>query len=538
MDKRKIEYTNVLNNIFKHDEFKDEQLKIIDATLYDRKDTIIIINTGYGKSLCYQFPSVYRNTTSIIISPLISLMQDQMNKMIEKGIPTCCLNSAQKDRHRIINQILNGDYRIVLITPEYFVNARNILETINDRVGIELFAVDEAHSISQWGSDFRPSYRKLCKLKEWFPSIPVMALTATATLKVLDDLYEVLNLNNPLVIYGNIRRENLKILIHQKSKDPLTDLISVLFDSGTKMNSSVIIYCQTRKDTEKLVKLIQNEIGIKCGAYHAGLSHEKRNDIQNKFMNDEITCIIGTISFGMGIDKPNIRKVVHYGSPKDLDSYYQEIGRCGRDGKYGECHIYYRNSDFATNKHFIKQVIDDDVRKTRKELLSRLNDYLHTETCRHQYLVKYFNGKLFDASTCKDMCDNCLNKFVPKKENFSKQAFLMLKTVKKVNGYFGLQYPILLLRGSNSKKVKYFHKTFELFGGGKKYSAKYWTEFGNILLLNNYIQEKIGKGKFGSTIKITGKGLDWLDEYEVTKAFEGKEIALEFSVTPVLEELS
>src|SRR5579885_2633576 len=280
--------------------------------------------TGSGKSLCYQFPAVFSNKTSIIVTPLISLMNDQQIKMEELNIPVCCLNSTIFNKNELKDEIFQNKYRLVYMTPEYLITQKSFLNQLSKNKILQAFCIDESHCISTWGNDFREAYKKLNYIREWFPEIPIMTFTATATKKVQNDIINILKRKNPLIIKTTFDRPNLIIKVFPKGISPIKDLLPII-----NKNEHTIIYCQTRKNTDQISELLKKN-NIVSGNYHAGMNSDERDKIHKKFSLKEISCIVATIAFGMGIDTI-IRKVIHYGIPKDMESYYQEIGRAGRD---------------------------------------------------------------------------------------------------------------------------------------------------------------------------------------------------------------
>ena len=380
--------------------FRDFQKEIIEDVI-SGKDSIVIFPTGGGKSLCYQYPATYLNKKSVIISPLISLMTDQQLHLTHRGINCVCLNSETKTHRSLLTS--RPSYalekaNVIYCTPEFFANNLNLFKSLKD---ICMFAIDEAHCLSEWGHDFRPSYRNLNIIKKTFPSIPVVALTATATPQVLDDIFEVLGLNLAHQYQLGTMRENLSINVREKSDDILSDL-------AINPDESTIVYTQTRKNTEKIYKLLISA-GVKAGYYHAGLTPEHKHKTHTLFVRDEIKVMVATICFGMGIDKPDIRKVINYGSPCNLETYYQEIGRAGRDGMPSEVVMFHSDGDYGVNSFLIGK---SDIHHVKSKLLNTFQKYiLNVTKCRQVMIEHYFehgnlDGDISDNGKC-GICDNC-----------------------------------------------------------------------------------------------------------------------------------
>jgi ATP-dependent DNA helicase RecQ len=492
-------YKKRLKKYFGFSKFRKNQKKIINAVLKDNKDVCTIMFTGAGKSLCYQFPAVFSKKTVIVISPLISLMKDQTIKLENSNIKSVCLNSTVSDKEKIKKKIIKNKYRLVYTTPEYIINQEEFLLELYNEGNLLMIAVDESHCVSSWGHDFRPSYKEIQKIKLLLPDIPLMALTATATPKVQEDIINTLRLNDPYIVKTTFDRPNLKIRLYPKDKI-ITDLLPLVSD-----NKTCIIYCQTRKDTEKISQKLSQK-GIKCDAYHAGLASVQRDIIQEDFIYDNITCIVATIAFGMGIDK-TVRRVIHYGVSKDMESYYQEIGRAGRDGLEAECILFHGGADFNTSSYFINKIENITYRNHKMDLLSTMKKYVYSNECRRKLILEYF-GESYKNENCK-MCDNCLNTNDSLKVDFTFDTILLLDAVYKTGNMFGMNSIINILRGCKRKNIIKF-KLFPFYGKGSKHSEKWWKIFFRMIINQGFLKEKaISKGH-GTSIYRSNKGFDFL----------------------------
>ena len=472
-------------------------------------------------------PAIILERPSVVISPLLSLMEDQRIKLEKLGVKACCYSSSISDRSKMRKDILNGEYRVIYITPETVINSKDLLQELNKLHGLSVVAIDEAHCVSLWGNTFRSSYLQLSCLKEWMPKVPILALTATATQKVEKDMITSLKLKNPLIIRTSSNRHNLSYFVHTKT-DALSDLKSHI---GTE---SSIIYCQKRKPTEQIAELLQKN-GAQCEAYHAGLSPEVRNEIHNDFLNNKIHCIVATISYGMGIDKSDIRKVIHYGCPKDIESYYQETGRAGRDGQPSQCHVYFSPSDFYINQHFLKDINDDNLRQHHKQMMSMMENYLYTTDCRRKCLIEYFDkdvsteppenqGESGDVNSAI-CCDNCVNAINIVTIDVGHEVKCFLELTQCFSGKFGKSMFINAIRGANIKKMPTYFRSHEHYGIGKKHNLEWWKTCVQHLINQELICEQSIQNRLGSTVCISKKGLNWLDLNQFNPKFVVEENA-------------
>ncbi|HEX8923649.1 MAG TPA: RecQ family ATP-dependent DNA helicase, partial [Patescibacteria group bacterium] len=391
---------NLLKNYFGYDSFLPLQEEIITHVMAG-KDALVLMPTGGGKSICYQLPAMALSGVTLVISPLIALMKDQVDQLKTNGIAAEFINSSIKsgEIREIQDKVKKGEIKILYVAPE-----RLPVEAFRDFLGeikIALIAIDEAHCISEWGHDFRPDYRNLTVLKEMFPKVPVIALTATATDKVRADIMERLNIKKAKVFVSGFNRPNLTYIVKPKN-NAYTNLVELLKKYEKK---SAIIYCFSRKETEEIAKKLRKE-KIKALPYHAGLASEKRQETQEKFIRDEIEVIVATIAFGMGINKPDVRLVVHYSLPKSVEGYYQETGRAGRDGLPSECVLFYSYADSFKQEFFFKEIENEEERQRARTKLQQMIDYCESDSCRREYLLRYFGEK--PESECQG-CDVCLS---------------------------------------------------------------------------------------------------------------------------------
>ncbi len=459
---------NILQKYFGYTSFYPLQEEIINEAL-SRRDVFVLMPTGGGKSLCYQLPAMLLDGLTIVISPLIALMKDQVDGLLADGIPATLINSSltygEIDARR--RSLANNEVRILYIAPERLVMPE-FLQFLQG-LKIALFAIDESHCISEWGHDFRPEYRQLNMLKERFPSVPIMALTATATSVVQEDIIKQLKIADGKTFKASFNRKNLYYQIRPK-ENPYQQLLRYL--DGKKTDSG-IIYCQSRKTVESVAAGLKSE-GYRALPYHAGLSSEARSENQERFIRDDVEIIVATIAFGMGIDKPNVRYVVHYDLPKSIEGYYQETGRAGRDGLKSDCILFFSYGDKYKIEHFIKQKEDENEREVAYKQLRELTNYCEGNVCRRKMLLAYF-GEVFSEQNC-GACDICLEP----KELFegTVAAQKALSCIYRVGERFGVNYVIDVLLGSKNQKVlQNHHDEIKTFGVGKEYSKIQWQTF-------------------------------------------------------------
>ena len=457
-----------LKEFFGFDSFKADQERIIEH-LVDKKNAFVLMPTGGGKSLCYQLPALVMEGTAIVISPLIALMKNQVDAIRgfvagNDGIAhflNSSLNKAQIAEVR--KDLLSGATKLLYVAPESLTKAENV--AMLKEIKISFYAVDEAHCISEWGHDFRPEYRRIRAIIEEISLAPIIALTATATPKVQSDILKNLGMTDATVFKSSFNRPNLYYEIRDKS-DPKRDIIKFIKQNPGK---SGIIYCLSRKKVEELAELL-NINGIKAAPYHAGLDAKTRADNQDKFLMEEVNVIVATIAFGMGIDKPDVRFVIHYDIPKSLEGYYQETGRAGRDGKEGQCITFYSYKDIQKLEKFMqgKPIAEQEI---GKQLLMETVAYAESNSCRRKLLLSYF-GEDYTQENC-GACDNCLH---PKKQFDGREEMAtVIELIESLPERFKMEHLANILAGESNSIIKsYHHDKLELFGTGKDHSIRFW----------------------------------------------------------------
>ena len=505
-----------LKKHFGYDEFRPLQEEIVSDALAGR-DVFALMPTGGGKSLCFQLPALLRDGLTIVISPLISLMKDQVDALQTSGIAATFLNSAL-DRHEAVERLrgLNrGQYRMLYLAPE-----RLMLDGFLERAlnwNITQIAIDEAHCISEWGHDFRPEYRELKKLRRHLPDVPIMALTATATERVRKDIVDQLHLDNARCYVASFNRPNLTYRVVPKSS-PYEQVLTFI---RSRPNESGIVYCASRKTADSLATKL-NDDGVKAKPYHAGLQAKERTKHQELFLRDDARVITATIAFGMGINKPNVRFVVHHDLPKNIESYYQETGRAGRDGLPSECELLFSASDVVKQRRFIEEKSEREQRIAREQLRDMIH-YAETRDCRRATLLKYF-GEEFPAS-CNG-CDNCLEPRETFDGTVPAQKFLScIQRVRQKSGFsFGLNHIVDVLNGADTEPIRQRgHDQLSTYGIGQDLKRGAWLAIGRELLRLGLVTA--APGRF-ATLELTEAGWAALRERKqitLTKPYDVQE---------------
>ena len=487
------EAKKILKETFGYDEFRPLQGEAIKKVL-EKKDTLVIMPTGGGKSLCYQIPAMIFDGLTIVVSPLISLMKDQVDQLQQFGVPAVVLNSSISDEKYAENvaKVRSGEAKMLYVAPETLMmdRVRNLLSDVQ----VDCFTIDEAHCISEWGHDFRPDYRELATIREDFPEAVCLGLTATATPRVREDIKSILQLKDSETFVASFDRENLFLNVVDKD-GPVDQILDFLY---TRKGQSGIIYCFSRRQTDELYQDLKDE-GHSVRPYHAGLSEHQREVYQNAFIRDDIDIIVATVAFGMGIDKPDVRFVIHHDMPQNIESYYQQIGRAGRDGLRSDCLLLYSHSDKQKINYFINQK-EGEEKEVAKKHLKDLIDYLETEDCRRIPLMGYF-GEAYQNREC-GMCDNCtsMNEAM---EDLTEQSQKFLSCIVRTEEKFGANHITDVLRGSQAKKVlENEHDKISTHGIGKEFNRDQWIQLSRLLVRKNLI----GKDpKYGSLF-VTDEG--------------------------------
>ncbi len=496
-----LNLTQQLQEYFGFDGFKDQQETII-RNLLDGNDTFVIMPTGGGKSLCYQLPAIMSEGCAIIVSPLIALMKNQVDLVrsysSQDDVAHFLNSTLNKGQQKVVkDDLTTGKTKMLYVAPETLTKEENI-EFFKD-LNISFFAVDEAHCISEWGHDFRPEYRRLREMMEIIsPNAPMIALTATATPKVQSDIVRNLGLRDARIFISSFNRSNLYYEILPKIQKDQTVKSIVRFVSQNKGKSG-IIYTLNRKTTEELADMLMAN-GIKAVAYHAGLDSKIRAERQDLFLNEDVQVIVATIAFGMGIDKPDVRFVIHFNIPKSIENYYQETGRAGRDGLEGKCLLYYSHKDVAKLEHLMRDKPLSE-REVGAQLINETVSYAESAVCRRKILLNYF-GEEYDTTQCTNMCDNCNSpkELIEAKEEVQQ----VLQVIKGLDEQFTMEYLMHILMGKPNPQVKMFrHDERPFFGIGKTQSEHFWNSLMRQAILEGFLKKDIEE--YG-VLKFTKKG--------------------------------
>ncbi|MBT6253883.1 DNA helicase RecQ [Candidatus Uhrbacteria bacterium] len=485
----------LLKTHFGYDEFRPLQKEIID-TVMSGKDTLVLMPTGGGKSLCFQLPALSLPGITLVISPLIALMKDQVDALVANGISAAFLNSSitRFEQEEIMKAATDGDVKILYLAPERLnsYGFSDFLETLT----VSLLAIDEAHCISEWGHDFRPDYRNLRSLRAQVQGTPVIALTATATPRVRKDILDQLDMKEDSVYISSFNRENLHYSV--RSKFNATAQLVDLFKSHK--GESAIVYCFSRKNTEEVANAL-NRSGIDASPYHAGLSKEDRMETQDQFIRDEVTVIVATIAFGMGIDKPDVRLVIHMDLPKTVEGYYQETGRAGRDGLPGECILFYTYADKRKQDYFINMMHNKQEKNQAIKKLDDVVSYCQSDECRRAELLRYF-GEVYADDNCGS-CDNCS---APPVEDFdaTEVSQKIMSAVLRTGERFGAAYVCDVLRGSKKKQIlEMQHDTLSVYGIARDLSVGALRSFTESLRKRGYLEKNEGEYP---TLRVSARG--------------------------------
>ncbi len=523
-----------LKRIFGFSQFRGTQELIVDNLLKDR-NTFVIMPTGAGKSLCYQLPAVVQEGTAIVISPLIALMKNQVDQLNSVGVNAHFLNSTltKSEATKVKNEVLKGITKLLYVAPESLTKEENI--TFLKSAKLSFVAIDEAHCISEWGHDFRPEYRKIKSIVgQLGPKLPIIALTATATPKVQQDIQKNLQMEEADLFKSSFNRTNLFYEVRPKVKNESKKAL-IKFIKQHKGKSG-IIYCLSRKKVEEIAQLLQvNQIN--AAPYHAGLDSAIRIKTQDDFLNEELDVIVATIAFGMGIDKPDVRYVIHYDVPKSLEGYYQETGRAGRDGLEGHCLMFYRYEDIIKLDKFNKDKAVTE-RENAKILLQEMSAYAETGVCRRKFILNYFGETLNEDC---GFCDNCKRE----RETFEGMEFLQvaLEAVLQTKERFGLEHIVKVIQGEMDEYVEsYKHDLLPVYGKGKDESAKHWTSIIRQAMILAFLEKDIEN--YG-LLKVTPKGKEFLDapyrvdlykDHDFEKLTEAETADIPISTGPAYDE--
>lgn len=475
----------VLQRVYGYESFRPLQAAIIEDVA-GGQDCFVLMPTGGGKSLCYQIPALMRPGTAIVVSPLIALMQDQVSALQANGVSAAYYNSAM-DREQsveVLAKLHRGELDLLYVSPERLLTA-NFVQRLQN-LPIALFAIDEAHCISQWGHDFRPEYSQIGQLRQHFPQVPFIALTATADRVTREDILQRLGLQQARVHISSFDRPNIRYTVLEK-RQPMKQLLQFLEARGLRQAAECgVIYALSRKRVEEVAEALKAE-GYRAAAYHAGLPSQIRDAVHQRFLRDEIDIVVATVAFGMGIDKPNVRFVVHYDLPKNIEGYYQETGRAGRDGLESEALLLFSMQDVATAQYFVEQIGNEEQRRIEQFKLSSMVAFAESQTCRRNVLLNYFAEP--SQKPCGN-CDVCLNP--PQLFDGKVAAQKVLSCVYRLNQGFGARHVVEVLRGQNTERIRDLkHDQLSTYGIGKEFSSEAWLSIIRQLVHLGYLYQDI-----------------------------------------------
>ena len=482
----------LLKKYFGFDTFRPLQAEVIERVI-GKQDTLVLMPTGGGKSICFQLPAMYMQGTALVVSPLIALMKDQVESLVANGIPAAALNSMlpEDERQRVKQRCLQGEIKLLYLSPEGLLSE---LDWLLSRMDLSLIAIDEAHCISRWGHDFRPEYAQMAVVKERFPQVPVIALTATADKITRLDIIEQLQLKAPQLFISSFDRPNLSLCVQRGlgKKEKISAIVNFI---RRHKDQSGIVYCMKRADTEDVAQIL-NTNNIRAAAYHAGRSPREREKAQNDFINDRVDVVCATIAFGMGIDKSNVRFVIHYNMPGSIENYYQEIGRAGRDGLNSDTLLFYSLGDLVLLRRFAEESGQNEV---NMEKLNRMQRFCETDVCRRRILLNYFGEESeHDCGNC-DVCQNPPQRF-DGSVLIQKALSAIMRTEEKV----GMQMLIDILRASGRSELHQLgYDRLKTYGAGRDLSFKVWKEYIYQMLQLGYIEVDYAKQQ---TLKATPSG--------------------------------
>lgn len=493
-----------LKRVFGFDSFRSGQREVVDAALAGR-DVLVLMPTGGGKSLTYQLPATLLPGVTVVVSPLIALMKDQVDRLSASGVAATALTSAldPAERERREREALAGAYRLLYVAPERLATPAflRLLEELRQRQGLALFAVDEAHCVSEWGHDFRPEYRQIGSVRQRFPQVPMLALTATATTRVRADIREQLRLRDPLEHVSSFNRPNLFYEARPRGKGAYAELRALLSDArATDPDAPAIIYCQSRSGVESLcARLVED--GVRAAPYHAGLAPEQRTRTQDAFIRDHIPTLVATVAFGMGVSKPDVRLVAHMDTPRNLESYYQESGRAGRDGEPARCVLFYSPGDRAKAEYFIRQIEDPARQAVARQQMEQVVTWATGSACRRRGLLAYFGEQVEDEQPC-GACDNCVSP--QERQDHTTDAQKLLSAVARTGERWGLSHVVGVLRGAETRAIREReHDRLSVYGIGRDRSADEWRAIGRGLVADGALAEVDLSGRGYPILQLT-----------------------------------